>query len=63
MQVECSCYHVSIYAIIGGSFAVRMGLHVFLYINDGICGAPTKEKCGEHKELIISDLERGGAGS
>ena len=36
------------------------GLHVILYIDDGICGAPTKEKCGEHKELIISDLERAG---
>ena len=38
-----------------------MGLHIILYINDGICGATSKEKCSEDKKTIMSNLERAGS--
>lgn len=37
-----------------------MGLHVILYIDDGICGAASEEKCLESRKIIVSDLEQAG---
>lgn len=37
-----------------------VGLHVILYIDDGICGAVSEEKCCADREILMSDLEQAG---
>ena len=37
-----------------------MGLRAILYIDDGICGAGSREECYKHMKVIVSDLEQAG---
>ena len=37
-----------------------MGLHAIVYIDDGICGADSREECYKHMKVIVSDLEQAG---
>ena len=37
-----------------------MGLHVVLYIDDGVCASATEAKLIEDRDIILSDLEHAG---
>ena len=37
-----------------------MGIHVILYIDDGICASSSIAKCIKDRDVIVSDLERAG---
>ena len=52
------CVHKAIVASNKKLMVVCNGFAYNFVHHDGICGAPTKVMCCEHKEIIISDLER-----
>ena len=37
-----------------------MGIRVILYIDDGICASSTHSQCCQHRDVVLSDLEKAG---